>query len=72
MDFFCRSISRRRRAEGDAGVVGHAAVGQDLAVEFAQQGAEFADGGGAAPQQREALGGRGEVRLGVGGDDRAG
>ena len=28
----------------DAGVVGHAAVGQDLAVEFAQQGAELADG----------------------------
>ena len=65
--FLALDIAAEAR-EGDAGVVGHAAVGQDLAIEFAQQGAKFADGGGAAAQQREALGGRGEVRLGVGGD----
>ena len=55
-------------AQRDAGMVGHAAVGQDLAVQFAQQGAKLADGRGAPSQQRKALGGRGQVRLGVGGD----
>ena len=50
-----------------AGVVGHAAVGQDLAVQVVQQRAEIADGLRAAAQARKALGGRGEQRLGVGG-----
>src|ERR1035441_9453613 len=54
-------------AEGDAGMIGHAAVGQDLAIQFAQQSAELADGGGAASQQRKALGDGGQQRLGVGG-----
>ncbi len=40
----------------DAGVVGDAAVGQDLAVEFAQQRAEIADGLRARAQARKALG----------------
>ena len=53
--------------ERDAGIVGDGAVGQDLAVEGLQQGAEVADGPGARAEQREALGGRGQDRLGVGG-----
>src|SRR5664279_2603397 len=55
-------------AQRDARMVGHAAIWQDLAIQFAQQGAKLADGGGAASQQRKALGGRGQVRLGIGGD----
>ena len=43
-----------------AGVVGHGAVGQDLAVEIAQQRAEFADGLAARAQPRKALGGGGQ------------
>src|ERR1035437_737807 len=35
-------------AERDARMVGHAAIWQDLAIQFAKQGAELADGGGAA------------------------
>ena len=50
----------------DAGVIGHAAVGKDLAVQIAQQRAKIADGGRAASQPRKALGGRGEHRFGIG------
>ena len=53
--------------EGDAGVIGDAAVGQDLAVELAQQGAEFADGPGARAEQGKAFGAGGEIAFGVGG-----
>ena len=51
----------------DAGVVGDAAVGQDLAFQVFQQGPEIADGLGAPPQPRKTLGRGGQQRLGVGG-----
>ena len=51
----------------DAGVVGDAAVGQDLALELFQQRAKIADGLRAPAQPREALGGGGEQRFGIGG-----
>jgi hypothetical protein len=51
--------------EGDAGVIGDAAIGENLAIELAEQGAEFADRGGAAREQRKALGDRGEIALRV-------
>ncbi len=53
--------------ERHAGVIGHGAIGQDLALEVLQQGAEIADGLRAAAEAGETLGGGGDQRFGVGG-----
>src|SRR4051812_1075161 len=52
--------------EGDARMVGHGAIGQDLAVELLQQRPEFTDGARARPKSRKSLRSRGQNRLGVG------
>ena len=60
IDFFCFSMSRRNAAERDAGVVGHRAVGQDLARQVLQQrrgirrcAARAARGAGSVRRRRE-------------------
>ena len=65
MDFFWRSISRRRRLSATLALVRDGAVGQDLAVESLKQRPEIADRPGARAQARETLGGRCQDRLGV-------
>ena len=58
--------------ERHAGVIGHAAIGQDLALELVQKRAKIADGLGAAAQARESLGGSRKVRFGVSRDIQQG
>ena len=53
--------------ERHAGVIGHRAIGQDLALEVFQQGTEIADGLRAAAEAGETLGGGGDQRFGIGG-----
>ena len=50
-----------------AGAVEHGSVGADFAFDFFEQRAEIANAAGAGVEQREAFGGRGEERGGVGG-----